>query len=93
MREAELVELLTRVADSPPASRAAAEELEAALAEATNIVAVDEFAEALNLYEPTDSPGPNLIGFDGLRASAREALHELGRHERCLHDVPLTDRP
>jgi hypothetical protein len=93
MGEAEVVDMLRGVVDSPPSSRVAVDELEASLSEAMDLAGVEDFIEALSLYEPTETPGEHLIGFDGLRSSARNALHELGRHDHCLHDVPPDERP
>jgi hypothetical protein len=93
MREDEVVDLLLEVADAPPKSRAATDQLEASLWDASTVVGVEDFLCVLAMYEPTDTPREYLIGFDGLRSAAQEALHDLGRHDRCIHDAPLADRP
>ena len=87
-----LVKLLRALVDSPPQSRGEADEVEAALSDDDDSAA-EGVREALDLYEPTDSPAPHLVGFAGLRAAARESLHDLGDHGHCLHDVPLAERP
>jgi hypothetical protein len=88
-----LIDLLLRVVDSPPCSTQAADELEMELRHQPDVTAVEEFLFSLALFEPTDDPGPHLVGSEALRSSARDALHDLGSHDRCLHDVPLMDRP
>ena len=93
VNESEVIGLLLGVVDDPPASRAAADRLESELLVATDLAGVEDFLESLSLYEPAETPGPHLVGYAGLRSAAREALHELDRHDRCLHDIPLTDRP
>ena len=93
VNESEVIGLLLGVVDDPPASRAAADRLESELLVATDLAGVEDFLESLSLYEPAETPGPHLVGYAGLRSAAREALHELDRHDRCPHDIPLTDRP
>lgn len=87
------IELLRRVAETPPGSLDEAHRLEKRLSESHHLPGIDEFLVALALYEPTSVPETHLVGYDGLRLAAAEALHELGRHEHCLHDTPLMDRP
>jgi hypothetical protein len=93
VNESEVADILLAVVDSPPQSRSAAENLEATLSEASEVAGVEDFVAALSMFEPSKTPSGQLIGFDGLRSAAREALHDLGRHDRCMHEVPLSDRP
>jgi hypothetical protein len=81
------------VVDTPPASRADADKIEAALIGERDQPAIEEFAAALGTYGPTNVPAPHMYGFADIRSAARDALHDLNQHDRCLHDLPLMERP
>lgn len=90
----DVVELLRQAVRTPPRSTLEAQELEARLwREHGELPELEDFREALALYQPTDSPDPHLIGYKGIRSAASMALHDLNDHSHCLHDVPLMDRP
>ena len=94
MEQAELVRILRRVIESPPASYNEANDLEAKLlAIDRDVPQIEEFMYALATFEPTDHPSTYMSGFDGLRSAAREALHDFDIHEDCAHNTPLGDRP
>lgn len=91
----DVIDLLLHCAEEPPTSVDAAHLLEGSIASGVETVPeLEDVATALASYEPTEKLSPGLVGYDGLRLAARETLHDLGRHDRCLHDVPLiTSRP
>ena len=94
MVAADVVELLRQVIRIPPRSMREAQELEGRLLRVHGALPeVEDFLEALALYQPTDGPDAHLVGYEGIRSAARAALHDLGQHADCLHDVPLMDRP
>jgi hypothetical protein len=90
----EVIDVLLRCADEPPSSVAEAQFLEACIAgDLASVPELEDFGVALASYEPTEKPEPGVLGYEGLRFAAREALHDLGRHDRCLHGIPLDERP
>ena len=87
-----LVALARSVADAAPASMNEVDHVEGQL------IALDhdqpgyeDFETALAMYRP--GGGDHLLDEAQLQQAARFLLHELGDHERCLHDIPLSERP
>lgn len=85
MERSELLDLLLAVAQNPPRSLLEAHNLEAALIPHMDLPGIEAFVIALSLYEPTNLERDGLVGYEGLRAAARESLHEFGRHDFCVH--------
>jgi hypothetical protein len=94
MTDEAFIQMLEGVMERPPMSMRQVSDLEAVLiADDSGLSPVADLASALALYEPTDNPGPQPVGYDGLRSAARAALHDLDQHSFCFHDHPLRGRP
>jgi hypothetical protein len=52
----------------------------------------EEIAYALSLYDPSGTT-PGTLDNDGLAAALRDALHDLGDHTHCVHDLAAADLP
>ena len=87
-----LAKLARAVADAAPVSMVEVASLEQELvALDSGLPGYDNFVTAVAMFRP--GGGDHLLDEAQLSAAARELLHELGDHERCLHDLPLDQRP
>src|SRR5262245_30787907 len=90
-REA-LISLARSVADAAPSSMDEVAEVEEQLLSLDrDLPGWQDFETAIAMYRP--GGGDQLLNEPQMQQAARFLLHELGDHERCLHDVPLIERP
>lgn len=87
MTPAEPVRLLLAAAELPPPSDKDAHQLEEALLPFCDLEPIDGLVEVLATYTPLETVQPGESDRAALQSAARDALHDLGEHSQCSHDV------
>jgi len=86
-----LIELLIRFVDGDGRSLQDAETIEVeAMKDPLHMIDEDRLA-GVAAYRPY--AGPHHLDEVQMTTLCRDWLHDLGEHSRCLHDLPLTERP